>query len=148
MCVTINLFCSEYLGGEHFGLYNVGQSMSVFCNTGDDTVLAQWIDDSGMVVADSTFSPTVTLKINPLTDGHHNHLYICRKFSASTISNTEFRIIIISKFRIALALFSKLLHCFWLLFVSATAAYCYGHQPINHRSTNCWKLLFSQLYSG
>ncbi len=89
-----------YPGVTYFGLYTVGQSVSITC-TGQNP---EWLDSSGTTLATGT-STSATLIISVLSDAYHGEVYTCR-FSASdstTLEQREHTIIVTSKYNYSAA---------------------------------------------
>lgn len=70
---TIHCFMA---GHTNFGLYNVGESLSITCS--DPTASnVEWIDSNGTVIT-SNPSTSAVLSINQVTDALHAAVYTCR----------------------------------------------------------------------
>ena len=76
---AVFLITSTGLG--YFGLYNVGNVLSITCtdNTGTSISIA-WVDESDNLLASSSISVTLTINI---TDVQHDRVYTCRRFFMS-----------------------------------------------------------------
>ena len=84
------------LGHTKFGLYNVGESLSITCS--DPTAsIVEWIDSNGTVIT-SNPSTSAVLSINQLTDALQAAVYTCRLHAPIGIYNESHTIIVTGEF--------------------------------------------------
>ena len=85
------------IGESHFGMYSVGEAVSIDCvDTTGSANLVQWLDSTGTVL---TFgSASVTLTISLIADTHHGLEYTCRIHSSSAVTqDSSYTIIVLSE---------------------------------------------------
>ena len=84
------------IGESQFGLYSVGESVSLHCtDTFGSANLVQWLDSHGTVLTSS--STSVTLNINLITDRHHGAEYTCRIHSFGSTRDLNYTSIVLSE---------------------------------------------------
>lgn len=95
--VNVMIILLVLLGESHFGLYSVGEAVSINCvDTSGSVNLVQWLNSTGAVL---TFgSRSVTLTISPITDRHHGMIFICQIHSSGASRDLNYTFIILSKF--------------------------------------------------
>lgn len=83
-------------GEKHFGMYSVGEAVSINCApTSEMASLVLWLNSTGELISFGLRSATLT--IGHMTDKHHGLEYTCRIVSGS-IRDLNYTLTILSEF--------------------------------------------------
>ena len=82
------------LGQKTFGLYTIGQMVTITC-TNPDGNLTEWLENTETVVSNNFTSAALT--ISSLTDVYHDREYTCRAYTSTGTEETDITIIVVGK---------------------------------------------------